>query len=281
MNLVTFGIIAVLIISYFCSDSLRDIYENFGVYFPFFNISVYFDLFKYVFIPRFVSVNSAETLFAIEDLEQRNGKNSKDLYLSILGKVFDVSSGQSYYGAGQMYHGFIGRDASRAFITGDFSESGLTDDVLDLPLQDLRHLKEWLKMYEDKYKYKGKLIGKYYDEEGNPTDYNKKIMERFDEAEENENSAAKEKEKFPPCNVEWTAEKGSRVWCSVRSGGIERDWVGVPRKLYSPGSNSYRCACINKPVSENNVPSGDEMSQYISEYENCDINSYSCYVKTS
>ena len=41
-------------------------------------------------------------------------------------------------------------------------------------------------------------------------------MKRFKKAEENENSVTKEKEKFPPCNVEWTAEKGSRVWCSVR-----------------------------------------------------------------
>lgn len=51
----------------------------------------------------------------------------------------------------------IGRDASRAFITGEFTEEGLRDDVLDLPLQDLKHIKEWLKMYTEKYEYKGKF----------------------------------------------------------------------------------------------------------------------------
>lgn len=49
-----------------------------------------------------------------------------------------------------------GRDASRAFVSGDFTEAGLIDDVLDLPLQDLIHLEEWLKVYQSKYEYKGR-----------------------------------------------------------------------------------------------------------------------------
>lgn len=43
---------------------------------------------------------------------------------SILGEVFDVSKGEKYYGKKGAYKGFVGRDASRAFITGDFSEVG-------------------------------------------------------------------------------------------------------------------------------------------------------------
>ena len=38
-----------------------------------------------------------------------------------------------------------------------------------------------------------------------------------------------EKQMFPPCNVEWSQAEGSRLWCTKKSGGITRDWVGVPR----------------------------------------------------
>lgn len=63
-----------------------------------------------------------------------------------------------FEGKHRLFIGFlVGRDASRAFISGDFTEAGLVDDVLDLPLQDLSHLEEWLKMYESKYEYKGRV----------------------------------------------------------------------------------------------------------------------------
>lgn len=57
----------------------------------------------------------------------------------------------------------------------------------------------------------------------------------------------------------------------IFSGGIERDWIGVPRKLYEPGSDSYRCACI----SDENRNLGN-----IREYEDCDPNFVSCYIKS-
>uniref|UniRef100_A0A673IH40 Neuferricin n=1 Tax=Sinocyclocheilus rhinocerous TaxID=307959 RepID=A0A673IH40_9TELE len=59
------------------------------------------------------------------------GENSKGLYLAILGRVFDVEKGRKHYGPGGGYHFFTGKDASRAFITGDFTEAGLTSDVSD------------------------------------------------------------------------------------------------------------------------------------------------------
>ena len=53
-----------------------------------------------------------------------------------------------------------------------------------------------------------------------------------------ENKAAEEEalnQKFPPCNSEWGTRLGHRVWCSRMSGGVARNWVGVPRKLFIPG----------------------------------------------
>jgi len=53
---------------------------------------------------------------------------------------------------------YAGRDGSRAFITGDFTESGLTDDVTDLTAQELHSLYEWAQFYHKEYKYKGSCL---------------------------------------------------------------------------------------------------------------------------
>lgn len=45
-----------------------------------------------------------------------------DKFTSILGEVFDVSKGAKHYGKGGPYEGFTGKDASRSFVSGDFSE---------------------------------------------------------------------------------------------------------------------------------------------------------------
>uniref|UniRef100_A0A1B6F4E2 Cytochrome b5 heme-binding domain-containing protein n=1 Tax=Cuerna arida TaxID=1464854 RepID=A0A1B6F4E2_9HEMI len=220
------------------------------------------------------------TVFTKEMLQKFTGKESKLLYLAILGNVFDVSKARKYYGYGETYHAFTGRDGSRAFITGDFTESGLTDDVEDLSLQELRSLSDWLKFYQKEYIYKGKVVGRFYNEHGIPTAYYHRVQLRIEEAERDEKDKNRYKMMFPPCNVEWTPEEGSRVWCSKRSGGVERDWVGVPRKLYEPGADTFRCACIN--ISEQSQviapETGNVRSGNLEEYEDCHPKSTSCYV---
>jgi hypothetical protein len=51
-----------------------------------------------------------------------------------------------------------GKDASRAFVTGDFSEGGLIDDVDGLSDADLRGLDEWTKFYDREYSYVGECF---------------------------------------------------------------------------------------------------------------------------
>ena len=43
-----------------------------------------------------------------------------ELWLSILGEVYDVSEGTEYYAPGKSYGAFAGRDASVPFVTGKF-----------------------------------------------------------------------------------------------------------------------------------------------------------------
>lgn len=52
---------------------------------------------------------------------------------------------------------FLGRDASRAFVTGDFTEAGLTDDVSDLSPSQIVALYDWLAFYQKDYTPVGKI----------------------------------------------------------------------------------------------------------------------------
>lgn len=210
-------------------------------------------------------------LFTADEL-RKYIKKEVGLYLAILGEVYDVTKGERYYGPGGSYHFFTGRDCSRAFVTGDFTESGLTDDILDLDPSDIKSLYQWKSVYVKDYKYKGKLIGRFYDPEGKATQYKQQVDAIMKFADSAERKKSEGNLQFPPCNVEWSAELGSRVWCTKLSGGIQRNWEGVPRMLYLPGSDSHRCACVNLE-NHSALQKGN-----LKEYPDCHPKSTSCYV---
>ncbi|XP_057569940.1 neuferricin isoform X2 [Hippopotamus amphibius kiboko] len=137
-----------------------------------------------------------------------------------------------------------GRDASRAFVTGDYSEAGLVNDVSDLSLSEMLTLQNWLSFYEKNYEFIGRVIGRFYREDGLPTPELTQAEAMITKALEANKQDLKEKQKFPPCNAEWSSTRGSRFWCSQKSGGVSRDWIGVPRKLFKPGAKEPHCVCV-------------------------------------
>ena len=88
--------------------------------------------------------------------------------------------------------------------------------------------KDSWKLYEDRefsiMIWVGKLIGRYYDDSGHPTEYSRLFETKSQEALVSKAAEYDFKEKYPPCNVEWTAEKGSRVWCSSRRFVDDDSW---------------------------------------------------------
>ncbi|KAK3509523.1 hypothetical protein QTP70_035172, partial [Hemibagrus guttatus] len=148
---------------------------------------------------------------------------------------------------------FSGRDASRAFVTGDFTESGLTDDVSDLSPSQIVALYDWLAFYQKDYKPVGKLIGRFYSKSGKPTAVLQKVEASLAQGLKLKAQAEKENKLYPACNSEWNSDRGGRVWCSTKSGGVHRDWAGVPRMLFSPGSGHTRCVCarLDDPTQKN------------------------------
>ncbi|KAG8587391.1 hypothetical protein GDO81_005651 [Engystomops pustulosus] len=123
--------------------------------------------------------------------------------------------------------------------------------------------------------FTGKLIGHFYDEYGNPTKALEDALAAIDVGLKLKEKRHEENKQFPPCNSEFSSGI-SRVWCSKNSGGIQRDWVGVPRKLYLAGFDGYRCVCVRatgpsseNPESEVHDNRGDLDNPSLKEYKDC------------
>ncbi|XP_003394670.1 neuferricin [Bombus terrestris] len=219
--------------------------------------------------------NTNQKVFTSTELKKYT--NLKDgLYISILGQIFDVTKGAKHYGPGATYHVFTGRDASLAFITGEFNDKGLTDDISSLSIHQVKALNDWVQFYNKNYIYKGKLNGRYYNEDGSPTEESHNVQKILINAKEKQFEEAHKKKMFPPCNIEWKSDSGTVVWCTKKSGGIERDWIGVPRMLFeSPNSKEYRCACVKLDSKEY-----EETKGMLREYSQCPKSSTKCAVKT-
>jgi len=99
-------------------------------------------------------------------LEEMDGFDGAPLYLSIRGRVYDVSAGKNFYGEGKEYHDWVGKDASRSFGTGcrgGVDKSGmdcLSESLDGLSESELKEVDRWLELYElhDKYTFVGHLV---------------------------------------------------------------------------------------------------------------------------
>ncbi|KAH8075679.1 hypothetical protein JL721_1693 [Aureococcus anophagefferens] len=95
------------------------------------------------------------------ELEDATGLDGAPHYLSIKGRVYDVSaSAATFYGVGKSYHAFVGTDASLAFALGCTEPECVSDDLTGLSESELREIDRWTAMYDthDKYHYVGKLV---------------------------------------------------------------------------------------------------------------------------
>lgn len=191
------------------------------------------------------------------------------IYLGYLGLVFDVTTNQQHYGQDADYNIFTGKDATKAFITGNFTHD-LHDDIGDLDESLYGHLESWLSFYKTTYPQLGRIEGSFYDSRGCPTSLMLKVNEGLRKAEERRVSEQKLERQLPECNSEWNVEnKQGRVWCTNKSGGVDRSWVGFPR-IFDDGSGK-RCVCFNP-----DSPDAQQSVKLMNVYPGCDPQSSEC-----
>mmetsp|Transcript_5132 Transcript_5132/g.12275 ORF Transcript_5132/g.12275 Transcript_5132/m.12275 type:complete len:178 (-) Transcript_5132:252-785(-) len=146
-------------------------------------------------------VNASESkLVTMEELKTKNGENNSLIWLSMLGKVYDVTAGKEYYGPGESYNSLTAADTSVPFVSGTFTPEEAEKDPVELSDSDLTGLLEWQKFYadSDKYHFVGKLVDpRYYDEKGNEQPSLVTVQERMEKIKiaEAEKKAAKEANK--------------------------------------------------------------------------------------
>lgn len=156
-----------------------------------------------------------------------------------------------------------------AFATGDLLDQTVDQltDILQLSRTDLAQVQHWSEFYKKTYPFVGYLAGRFYDASGRSTEYLDRVHRALDEHRAEQADRARWLEDMPPCNVEWKPELGTRVWCSAHSGGVRRDWRGVPRKFYEPGQSTWRCACVR---------SAETQPNYVEQYAGCEPTASSC-----
>ena len=90
---------------------------------------------------------TAPHIFTKEEIATKyNGKNGNPSLLTIMGEVFDVT-GSKYYEQGRGYSVFVGRDATLAFVNGDFNQNSSSDDISSLNHEGLKSIQTWVEFY--------------------------------------------------------------------------------------------------------------------------------------
>lgn len=214
---------------------------------PLVGIALFVPLFSFFFL-KFSPFNlnpfpPSQKLFTVQELALYNGTDAAlPILLAILGSVFDVTKGKSHYGSGGGYNHFAGRDASRAFVSGNFSGDGLTDSLRGLSSTEVKSVVDWRDFYVRTYIPVGKLVGLYYNSKGSPTKYLKGVEAKAARGAQLMEKQKVEEAKVPSCNSRWSQEDGSEVWCE---NGYPR-LVQRPLEIALTGKMSKRCACFKK-----------------------------------
>ncbi|XP_019415948.1 PREDICTED: probable steroid-binding protein 3 [Lupinus angustifolius] len=99
------------------------------------------------------------TEFTPNQLTQFNGTDpSKPIYVAVKGRVFDVTTGKSFYGPGGPYAMFAGKDASRALAKMSKNDEDITPSLDGLSEKEIGVLNDWETKFQAKYPVVGRVL---------------------------------------------------------------------------------------------------------------------------
>jgi hypothetical protein len=107
-----------------------------------------------------------------EELESKTGEDDSEIWLSVLGEVYDVTAGKSFYGKGMSYGRLAATDCTVCYISGIFTAEEAAKHTDELSDAMLPGVLEWVSFYgtHKSYKFIGYLVDpRFYDDKGEPT----------------------------------------------------------------------------------------------------------------
>ncbi|XP_031740234.1 membrane-associated progesterone-binding protein 4 isoform X3 [Cucumis sativus] len=129
----------------------------------------------------------------------------------------------------------------------------------------IKSVVEWRSFYQKTYTLVGKLVGLYYDDQGNPTKHLKGAEAKAARGAQLLKKQKKEEDKLPSCNSRWSQGEGGEVWCD---NGFPR-LVQRPLEIALTGKMSKRCACFRE----------DQLGEPgLEVYDGCDYQAKTCRV---
>ncbi|KAL7112034.1 hypothetical protein ACP275_05G127700 [Erythranthe tilingii] len=95
-----------------------------------------------------------------QQLKNYDGSDSsKPIYVAIRGRIYDVTTGKSFYGPGGSYCVFSGKDASRALAKMSKDESDVVPSLDGLTEKEIGVLDDWERKFQAKYPIVGTVVG--------------------------------------------------------------------------------------------------------------------------
>jgi len=94
-----------------------------------------------------------------EQIAQYRGLNGSRIFVSVCGRIFDVTAGADYYGPEGPYHCFTGADASYMLATMSLEDSQRNKIPFDLQGDEQITLSDWIVRFRQKYPMVGRLEG--------------------------------------------------------------------------------------------------------------------------
>ncbi|ESW08926.1 hypothetical protein PHAVU_009G086200 [Phaseolus vulgaris] len=92
-------------------------------------------------------------------LSQYNGTDpSKPIYVAVKGRVYDVTTGKSFYGPGGAYAMFAGKDASRALAKMSKNDDDISPSLDGLSEKEIGVLNDWENKFQAKYPVVGRVL---------------------------------------------------------------------------------------------------------------------------
>ncbi|XP_061599683.1 neudesin [Cololabis saira] len=109
-------------------------------------------------------------LFTEEELRGHDGsEEGKPIYMAVKGVVFDVTTGEEFYGKDAAYNALVGKDSTRAVAKMSLDPADLTPDTAGLSEEQLASLES---VFEGTYKAKYPIVGytasRILNEDGSP-----------------------------------------------------------------------------------------------------------------